>query len=186
MKSEYSNIFNVNEVTIIKNFFTKEECQFLNKWTLTNMDMEWFRKGKGADNRRTTRYSNSIEFLYPNIVTKKFNQFRKDFNVDNLKLIEQGRDGIINALSHEGSELELHTDPSYGDYQSFHITVQTSKAEKGGDLIADGVVYNVDEGDAVCFFASAVKHCTNKTEGNKPRIIWIMGIQYPTKKRNLL
>jgi hypothetical protein len=186
MKSEYSNIFNVNEVTVIKNFLTKEECQFLNEWTLTNMDTEWFRKGKGADNRRTTRYSNSIEFSYPNIVTEKFNQFRKDFNVEDLKLIEQGRDGIINAISYEGSELELHTDPSYGEYQSFHITVQTSKAEFGGDLIADGVVYNVNEGDAVCFFASAVKHSTNLTEGNKPRIVWIMGLQYPTKKRNLL
>jgi hypothetical protein len=186
MNNDYSDIFDVNKVTVIKNFLSKEECQSLNNWTLTNKDMEWFRKGKGADNRTTTRYSNSIEFSYPNIITEKFNQFRKDFNVVDFKLIEQGRDGIINAISYEGSELELHTDPSYGNYQSFHITVQTSKSEKGGDLIADGIIYNVDEGDAICFFASAVKHCTNLTEGNKPRIVWVLGLQYPTKKNKII
>ena len=186
MKEDYSKIFDVNEITVIKNFLTTEECQELNQWTLDNKDMDWFKTGKGADNRKTTRYSNSIDFSYPKLITDKFTQFRKEFNVGNLKLIQQGKDGIINALSYDGSELELHTDPAYGEYQSFHLTVQTSKAEKGGDLIADGVVYNVNEGDAVCFFASAVKHCTNIVEGNKPRIIWILGLQYPTKKRNII
>jgi hypothetical protein len=186
MKNEYSNIFNVNKVTVIKNFLNKEECEILNEWTQSNKDMEWFRKGKGADNRRTTRYSKDMIFSYPKIVTDKFNQFKKDFNVESLDFIEQGRDGIINAISYEGSELELHTDPSYGDYQSFHITVQTSKSIKGGDLIADGIVYDVNEGDAVCFFASAVKHSTSLTEGKKPRIIWIMGLKYPTKKNKMI
>ena len=186
MKNDYSDIFDVNKVTVIKNFISKEECEILNEWTLLNKDMDWFKSGKGAENRRTTRYSNSNKFDYPQIILDKFNQFREDFKVKELNLIEQGRNGIINAISYEGSELELHTDPSYGEYQSFHITIQTSKADVGGDLVADGIIYNVNEGDAVCFFASAVKHCTNMTEGNKPRIIWIMGIQYPTKKRNLL
>jgi len=186
MNNDYSDIFDVNKVTVIKNFLTKEECELLNDWTLANKDMKWFRKGKGADNRRTTRYSNSFNFNYPEIIVEKFRQFRKEFNVEHLNIIEQGRYGIINALSYEGSELELHTDPDYGDFQSFHITVQTSKAEVGGDLIADGVVYNVNEGDAVCFFASAIKHATNMTEGNKPRIVWMLGIQYPTKKQTLI
>lgn len=186
MNKNYFDIFDVNKVTIIKKFLSKKECKILNDWTLTNKDMEWFKTGKGAENRKTTRYSNSIEFSYPNVITNRFNKFRNDFNVQNLKLIEQGRCGIINAISYEGSELELHTDPSYDEYQSFHITVQTSKAEVGGDLIADGVIYNVDEGDAVCFFASAVKHCTNLTYGNIPRIVWILGLKYPTKKRNML
>ena len=186
MSNDYSDIFDVNKVTVIKNFLSKEECEVLNEWTLKNKDNVWFRSGKGADNRKTTRYSNAIEFDYPEIIVNKFKEFRNNFNVDGLKLIEQGRNGIINAISYVGSELELHTDPPYGECQSFHVTIQTSKAEKGGDLIADGVVYDVDEGDAVCFFASAVKHCTNMTEGNKPRIVWIMGLQYPTKKRTLL
>jgi hypothetical protein len=186
MNNDYSDIFDVNKVTVIKNFLTKEECDLLNDWTSANKDMVWFRKGKGADNRKTTRYSSGFDFNYPEIIIQKFNKFRKKFNIEHLNKIEQGRDGIINALSYEGSELELHTDPAYGDYQSFHITVQTSKAEVGGDLIADGVVYEVNEGDAVCFFASAVKHATNVTKGDKPRIVWILGLQYPTKKRNII
>ena len=186
MNNDYSDIFDVNKVTVIKNFLSKEECQLLNEWTLTNKEMEYFKKGKGADNRKTTRYSNSINFSYPKVITDKFEQFRKEFNVVNLNLIQQGKDGIINALSYDGSELELHTDPAYDEYQSFHITIQTSKADVGGDLIANGIVYNVEEGDAICFFASAVKHATNITKGNKPRIVWILGLQYPTKKRNLI
>ena len=186
MKNNYNSIFDINRVTVIRNFISKEECDELNKWTTQNENKEFFKTGKEAENRKTTRYSNSIEFNYPTLILEKFQNFKKEFGIENLNNIEQGKNGIINAISYGNSELILHTDPQYNKAQSFHITIQTSKAESGGDLIADGIVYEVDEGDAICFFASSIKHCTNPTSGNKPRIVWILGLQYPERKKKLL
>jgi hypothetical protein len=186
MKKNYNSIFNIGNVTVIENFLSENDCRELNEWTNKNKDKEFFKTGKEADNRKTTRYSNNIEFDYPELILKSFARFKKEFGVEELKNIEQGKNGIINAISYGNSELIVHTDPKYKENQSFHVTIQTSKAESGGDLIIDGIVYNVKEGDAVCFFASAVKHCTNVTSGNKPRIVWILGIQYPTANKNLL
>ena len=179
-------MFELNKITVIKDFLSKEECQILNEWTRSNENKEWFKPGKEAENRKTTRYSNNFEFSYPELIANRFNKFRKDLGIEHLKNISQGKNGIINAISYGNSELILHTDPSYGEDQSFHVTVQTSKSESGGDLIANGITYNVNEGDAICFFASAVKHCTSMTSGNKPRIVWIMGLRYPIKKQNLI
>ena len=56
MKNNYNSIFDINRVTVIRNFISKEECDELNKWTTQNENKEFFKTGKEAENRKTTRY----------------------------------------------------------------------------------------------------------------------------------
>lgn len=182
MEKNYSSIFHMHSVTIIRNFLSKEECSELNEWAIQNENKEFFKTGKEAENRKTTRYSKNIEFKYPILILEKFQHFKKEFGVENLNNIEQGKNGIICAISTNGSILRKHKDPSHNNFNSFHLVIQTSKSEIGGELVINDRVYKVNEGDVLCFFADCNEHYTTENIGSKPRIVWILGIKMNFKK----
>lgn len=164
-------------IQILPSVLNIEECSILNKWVLDNFDTDIFQEGRAANARRTTRFTKNVNYEYPKLITDTFYKVRQELGVLDYENISQGKDGIICAISFNESKLETHVDPKYDDTESLHLVIKTSSGESGGDLIINDVVYKLNEGDCLCFFASVHEHYTNALKSTTPRIVWINGIK---------
>lgn len=170
-------MIDTNLIEIIPSVLTHEQCYVLNKWVLDNHNTNIFQKGRVANNRKTTRFTNDIKYDYPDLIVNTFNSIKKKLNLSENENIPQGKDGIICAISFNGSKLEKHLDPKYEDKESLHFIIKTSTGDEGGDLIINNVVYKINEGDCLYFFASLNPHETNILNCTTHRIVWINGIK---------
>jgi hypothetical protein len=170
-------MIDTNSIEIIPSVLTHDECNILNKWALDNHNTNIFQIGRVANNRKTTRFTNDIEYDYPDLILNTFNSIKKKLNLSENENIPQGKDGIICAISFNGSKLKKHKDPKYDDTESLHFIIKTSTGDAGGDLIINNVVYKINEGDCLYFFASIHEHETNVLNCSTYRIVWINGIK---------
>lgn len=170
-------MINRNIIKIIPSGLTKLECELLNDWVLKNYNTEIFQIGKVANNRKTTRFTKGIEYEYPESILTTFKKIKSDLGLLECENIPQGNGGIICAISFTGSRLQKHTDPNYENTESLHFIIKTSEDDDGGDLIINNVVYKLNQGECLYFFASIHEHETNILQSSKYRIVWINGIK---------
>jgi predicted transposase YbfD/YdcC len=170
-------MIDVNSIEIIPSVLTHNECNLLNKWVLDNHNTNIFQRGRVANNRKTTRFTNDIKYDYPDLIVNTFKKIKEKYNFLENENIPQGNGGIICAISFNGSKLEKHIDPKYEDTESLHFIIKTSSGDNGGDLIINDVIYKINEGDCLYFFASVHPHETNILNCDTHRIVWINGIK---------
>lgn len=179
-------MINPNSIEIIPNVLTKDECYILNKWVLDNHNTDIFKTGQAANNRKTTRFTENVDYEYPDLIINTFNKIKKKLNVLDCDNVPQGKNGIICAISFNGSKLRKHVDPRYENTESLHFIIKTSSGDDGGDLIINNIVYKINAGDCLYFFASLHEHETNVLNCSTYRIVWINGIKVKiNKKQNL-
>ena len=172
-------MFNIADIVIEKKIISHSECEILNNWVMDNCEKSIFQTGRVANNRRTTRFTQNIKYNYPNIIDNIIVRLKEKYGLNDFEMIEQGNNGVICAISGIGSELKTHIDPNYGNTESLHFIIQSSKAEHGGNLIIKDIKYEVNEGDCLSFFASALEHHTDTVKGKRKRIVWIFGFKIP-------
>ena len=170
-------MIDINSIEIIPSVLTHDECNILNKWALDNHTTNIFQKGRVANNRKTTRFTNDVKYDYPDLIVHTFKKIKEKLNFSENENVPQGKDGIICAISFNGSKLKKHLDPKYEDTESLHFIIKTSSGDNGGDLIINDVIYKIKEGDCLYFFASIHPHETNILNCTTHRIVWINGIK---------
>jgi hypothetical protein len=170
-------MIDTNSIEIIPSVLTHDECNILNKWALDNHNTNIFQIGRAANNRKTTRFTNDVKYDYPDLIVNAFKKIKEKLNFSENENVPQGKDGIICAISFNGSKLIKHKDPNYDDTESLHFIIKTSTGDAGGDLIINNVVYKINEGDCLYFFASIHEHETNVLNCSTYRIVWINGIK---------
>ena len=170
-------MIDTNSIEIIPSVLTHDECNILNKWALDNHNTNIFQIGRAANNRKTTRFTNDVKYDYPDLIVNAFKKIKEKLNFSENENVPQGKDGIICAISFNGSKLIKHKDQKYDDTESLHFIIKTSTGDAGGDLIINNVVYKINEGDCLYFFASIHEHETNVLNCSTYRIVWINGIK---------
>lgn len=180
-----------SKVFIKRNFISKREANFLNKWTLKNCDAEYF-EDAGMDpdypnTRFTTRCPNgSVAPLlnYPLLALHVKNRIVDHFGLQGYKSPPSYSYGIVNGIGYEGGRIEKHIDPRYyRNTKTVHFNAITQQADEGGHTIIDGVEYfDVRPTDLLVYQVSEVFHEVTRTKGTTPRILWVFGFCLDDKK----
>lgn len=170
-----------DDVIIKKNFINSDECYILNNWALENKN-KFFKNSHIGENRITTRSSNNLNFEYPLLITKKFNELKNELGLSNYKNSVAGKNGIVCTITSNMGELRNHLDPSNVGYESLHFLIKTSNGGNGGGFYIKNKEYPLNEGDCLIFFASIHEHKVTKIIGDGNRISWFQSIQIPINK----
>jgi hypothetical protein len=173
-------------VKTYKNFLCGEECAFLNKVALSNID-KWFDDGWDTGGTRTklrltTRTAMKGKTgLFPPRVLEIAERVRKEAGIDKYPIIDDhGSDGVTILVTYNGGDAYEHNDPrsATGDFM-YRCNVLTQAPEGGADLYVNRKKIDVSVGDLHCYFASELLHQVTKIEGNTPRIMWLFGAYIP-------
>ena len=83
-----------------------------------------------------------------------------------------------------GGELHLHTDPNPKDTNLYHtrFNVYVQIPKKGGLPIYNNQVCNLKERTYICCRSGIDKHCCQKVEGDKERIVISFGFLLPFER----
>ncbi|MBM4210525.1 MAG: hypothetical protein FJ187_08245 [Gammaproteobacteria bacterium] len=176
--------FDSNKLIILNNKVKEFECELLNEWVNKNNNIFAISNKELGYNRKTTRNSNNIYYDLPDIIYDIFDRIKVELNLDNFGYHRNGKDGIVCTISDRGSYLKEHVDPTMEEHESYHLLIKTSKNEPGGNLIFNGIEYEIRQGDCLCFFSSINKHSLTEYMGNDLRITWFCSIQIPKELIN--
>lgn len=179
-------LYNSNDIKILKNVLTLDECKILNRWAVENYNQDVFKNAnlELSINRKTTRNSNQKYYDFPDIVYDKFENIKTELGLDKFEYHYNGKDGIVCTVSESGSYLKEHIDPKMENSESYHLLIKTSKDEPGGNLVFNNVEHEIKQGDCLCFFSSIHKHSLTTYEGLDLRITWFCSIQIPKELIN--
>ena len=180
------------KVQVIENFVNKEEINELNTWALSNFIkypnqyVDPCMDSHHPRSRLTNRISNIHQrhnhslINYPKIIY----DIQKRI-IDVLKLKEffippPFHHGIVNGIGFGEGLIEKHVDPVYyPNTITLHCNLITQKSESGGVTIIDGIEYDIDSEDLLCYPVSELHHEVTLTKGNINRILWCFGFCIP-------
>jgi hypothetical protein len=180
----YSNLLKFSD------FISLNEAQELSNWTLQNKDQKFFKDAEMGGKRITTRFSTDINFEYPKIVKDIRNKI-----IDLLDLREQEenkiyppfKDGAVASCAFEGDTCFEHIDPVWHKgFHTMHCNIITQTPKKGGNLILNGVLEQMNERELNCYLVSRLSHGTDLVEGSKERLMWVFGFCIQEDKWNKL
>lgn len=186
----------------IKNFITLDECAVLNHWvekTMYNPNTKHLFKGNtdstdsgstvkqtwSYDKRLTTRniWRNSTNqpWEYPELAYNIFGRIKEHLDFSSQPVISgHGKNGIVVTSILDGGNVFKHTDP--GDplgrtnYEALRCNILTSKPDTGGTLHIGDNVFELEEGDLICYLVSKYPHSVDVCKGDKKRNLWMFGL----------
>lgn len=173
--------------TIIKNFITEIERDELNKWCLDNYknsklftDPNMGKKGT----RLTTRFTPKNSFTFPDVAHKVRSKIIEHLGIEN-SLIPPYKDGIACGIGFDSGDILEHKDPVWypGTY-TLHCNIISQKPTSGGITIINGIEYETNETDLLCYPVSELPHSVNEIQGNIERILWVFGFAVPRTNKN--
>lgn len=173
-------------VKIIKNFISDEERQALNFWTLSNYPEDYFSDACMDDEYRGTRYTTRgnnnedikerISIHYPRESYDVQNKIIEKLNLRGSKYPNSFYNGIVNGIGFENGNIFEHIDPVYfPGTNTLHCNIVTQKPDSGGNVVIDGLEYDVEDTDLMCYMVSKQYHSVTRTIGLKHRILWVFG-----------
>lgn len=180
----YSNLLKFSD------FISLNEAQELSNWTLQNKDKKIFKDAEMGGKRITTRFSTDMNFEYPKIVKDIRNKI-----IDLLDLSKQEenkiyppfKDGAVASCAFEGDTCFEHIDPVWHKgFHTMHCNIITQAPKKGGNLILNGVLEQMNERELNCYLVSKLSHGTDLVEGSKERLMWVFGFCIQEDKWNKL
>lgn len=159
-------------IRLIPNFLTPEECRILAEWEEQNRHI--FQDANMGGNRQTTRFiQDHIDF--PPLAHELRSRVKDLLGLDD-RVRPPFASGMVASYAPPGDICIEHIDPEwYEGHHTLHCNVIVQKPESGGDVVIDGVLYNVNQGDLLCFYVSDYYHSVTKVIGNTPRLMWIFG-----------
>lgn len=179
-----------NQVLIVRNFISKEECDELNSWVdfaikedqfMDGVTGDWEKKEFSTTKKRlTNRMSEKIQ--YCSLVYEIQQKLRESFPViSNSEVIKNhGKDGIVVSVTYNDGDVYKHKDPSVGENLSgARFNILSSKAESGGLIHVEDKVYELKEGDLMAYLVTDLHHSVDVCNGNKPRILFMFGFCVP-------
>jgi len=169
-------------IRILKNFLSNDEIKSLNNWCLNNYTENFF-NGTTMDPRyprsRLTTRSNGYNTKNINYPKESYQIQKKLLNALDIKnplYPPPFCNGIVNGIGFEPGSIFCHIDPIYfKDTFTLHCNFITQKSADGGVTIIEGVPYDVDESDCLCYVVSNLKHEVLPIIGTTPRILWCFG-----------
>lgn len=165
-------------ILLVKNFYDDYTKKELNKWTLLNYgDSKIFQDAHNnpPGTSYTTRYTENIKF--PDVAYKLQEKIIKTLNFTEYKL-RYGH-GIINTVNYPGCIVWEHKDSLVLDnYVIYHCNIVTKKPV-GGETVIEGIEYDLEENDLICYAVDRLSHKVNLITGTKLRIMWIFGFHIP-------
>jgi hypothetical protein len=174
---------------IVRGFFSKSECDALNRWTMLAVENKWVDCGLTREGVTYSRLSTRLSghrFVYPEIVIEASNRIRQFYGLADAPTIDgHGRDGIVVSCVFDGGNIFEHTDPGgVGGLATLRCNVLTQKPEAGGVLHLEGAPVELNPGDLHCYLASEHRHYVDSINGDTPRILWMFGAHVPAEDWN--
>lgn len=169
----------LKKIQVIKNFYDDEIKRKLNNWTLINYKNDY--KFRHAHNNPpgtsfTTRWTEKgVDFPQ-----EAFDLRQKIIQVLEFKEYSfRYTHGIINTVNYPGCEVYEHIDQADKEnHVIYHCNIVTKKST-GGETVIDGVEYDLQENDLLCYAVSDFRHKVNLIRGPKLRMMWIFGFNIP-------
>ena len=149
------------KVLIIRNFISQEDCEILNDWTAQAIKEDQFTElvRKSDIGKWPTKQD-----------TKK---------IRGAAGRSEGKDGVMVTITYDQGEVNTHKDfmENHSDetHEGLRCNILTSKSASGGLIISDGLSYDLNIGDMMCFLATKYEHSVEKCIGDIPRILFIYG-----------
>jgi hypothetical protein len=172
------------------NFISLNESQELSNWILQNKDKEIFKDANMEGKRITTRYSTDINFEYPKIVKDIRNKIIDLLDLreeEDNKIYPPFKDGVVASCAFAGDTCYEHIDPIWHNgFHTLHCNIITQAPKKGGNLILNGVLEQMNERELNCYLVSKLPHSTNLVSGSKERLMWVFGFCIQEDKWNKL
>jgi hypothetical protein len=185
MEIEYDN-----QVLIVRNFISQDECDALNSWVDSAIEEDQFVEGVTGDwdkkefsitkKRLTNRMSEKIE--YCSLVYAIQQKLRESFPaISNSEVIKNhGKDGVVVSVTYNDGDVYKHKDPSVGEGLSgARFNILSSKAESGGLIHVEDKTYELNEGDLMAYLVTDLYHSVDVCNGNNPRILFMFGFCVP-------
>jgi hypothetical protein len=172
----------IERPTVVRNFITEAERNELNTWCLDNCkDPGLFRDANmGKKNTRlTTRYTQKDTLIFPDIAYTIRKRIIEHLEITNF-LVPDFKDGIVCGIGYNSGDIYEHKDPVWypGTY-TLHCNVISQKPEAGGVTIIEGIEYETNETDLLCYPVSELPHSVNEIQGDTERILWVFGFSIP-------
>jgi len=178
-----------NLVKVIKKFADNTEIGILNWWSLSNfkenphqyhdpnMDSHHPRSRFTTRLKQHQNYTNTdVKIDYPLVSYMIQDRIIKELKLDEFKFPPPFYNGIVNGIGFGKGLIEEHIDPIYYENTcTMHCNIITKKSDSGGITVIDGIEYDVDPGDLLCYPVSEVKHRVTLTRGLTNRILWVFG-----------
>lgn len=173
--------FKSDDVLIFKNVISSENCKILNDWAIENKHQEFFKNSKIelGEKRKTTRGSKEINYVFPSVIHKTYDNIKQKLDIDKFMFHPNGNEGIVCSISEKNGFLRTHKDPKITNHESLHLLIKTSGDEIGGNIIVNDTEYVINVGDCLSFFASINEHSVTEYNGEDPRITWFCSVQIP-------
>ncbi len=158
----------------VRDFADSNQCASLSNWIEENYNSELFTDANMGGNRVTTRYT-TRDFDYP--LTAYELQMKLSSRLLKFKHISAPfHHGMVASYASPGDILRPHTDPIYfPGYTTWHFNLITQSPTGGGNLVADGIEYSMNQGDLICYPVSQVEHSVTEVTGLIPRLMWVFG-----------
>jgi hypothetical protein len=185
MEIEYDD-----QVLIVRNFISQDECDALNSWVDSAIKEDQFVDGVTGDwdkkefsttkKRLTNRMGKKIE--YCSLVYDIQLKLRESFPViSNSEVIKNhGKDGVVVSVTYNDGDVYKHKDPSVGEGLSgARFNILSSKAESGGLIHVEDKTYELNEGDLMAYLVTDLYHSVDVCNGNNPRILFMFGFCVP-------
>lgn len=168
----------LKRVQIIKNFYDNDIKKKLNAWTYHNyQDRYKFRPthNNPPNTSYTTRWTEGgIDF--PKEAYDLRQKIIDELNLKNYSF--RYVEGIINTVCFPGCQVWAHVDKSeVEDHIIYHCNIVPKKAT-GGETVIEGVEYDVQENDIICYSVSESTHQVNLIQDTM-RIAWMFSFYIP-------
>lgn len=172
----------IKEILLLKNFYDNITKKELNNWTLSNYsnsDIFGDSNNNPPKTSYTTRHLNK-NFIWPTAAIKLQKKLINYLNLSDYRL--RFDHGIVNTVNYPGCLVYSHKDT--GDkipgYVTYHCNCVTKKP-LGGETVIEGVTYDLEENDVLCYAVSELEHMVNTIQGQKLRILWSFCFYIPNK-----
>jgi len=148
-------------------------------WILDGRNSGLFADAMMGGKRATTRRRKCGSFSFPDTAIKLRKQIAQSLGFPESPVPEFNQ-GMVASYAFPGDTCFSHTDPRWHDgFWTVHCNVILSAPESGGELLVNGVRYEMPEGKLICYPVSESAHETLEVVGNKPRIMWVFGYCVP-------
>lgn len=148
-------------------------------WILDGRNSKLFFDAKMRGKRATTRSNRVGSFVFPDTAVRLRGEIAKCLGFPESPTPEFNQ-GMVASYAFPGDTCFAHIDPRWHDgFWTVHCNVILSAPESGGDLLVNGVRYEMPEGKLICYPVSESEHETLEVLGNKPRVMWVFGYCVP-------
>jgi len=170
-------------VRILRGFLPADECAALRDW-ISSLAHDGSLKANAAG---PNRFYTSIYDLRPNQISNVLLgvdarlQARFGLTGKCLRLTDSAPVHLFNAtpsfvgMQTNAGAVHPHIDDNGGGLLQFRGTSLISKPGRGGQLVIDGTLHEMAEGDMYCFVSNQTVHGTTPVEGDRPRMSASLG-----------